>query len=169
VLALLALTASPAWADSTIVPDPTLTAGAVRTTDASVICSTGTLHGQEHGVRWGFGSGQAGPRLERLGIGFCPPTKRRAMPRRAHAHPALTCCFRSITSLRRSTSLARVTAGGWRKDPQPLADRLRDKLKRPAEAVYWTVSGGWWWLFVTIKGACGVSACAAPHRPTVHV
>jgi hypothetical protein len=42
-----------------------------------------------------------------------------------------------------------------------LADRLREKLKRPVEAVYWTVSGGWWWLFVTIKGARGVTACAA--------
>jgi hypothetical protein len=41
-LALLALMASPAWADSTIVPDPTLTPGAVRTTDAALICSTDT-------------------------------------------------------------------------------------------------------------------------------
>ena len=41
-LALLALMASPAWADSTIVPDPTLTPGAVRTTNAAQICSTDT-------------------------------------------------------------------------------------------------------------------------------
>ena len=34
--------AGPALADSTIVPDPTLTPGAVRTTDAAAICSTGT-------------------------------------------------------------------------------------------------------------------------------
>ena len=33
---------TPAWADSTIIPDPTLTPGAVRTTDAGEICSTGT-------------------------------------------------------------------------------------------------------------------------------
>lgn len=38
----IALLASPAWADSTIVPDPTLTPGAVRTTDVALICSTGT-------------------------------------------------------------------------------------------------------------------------------
>ena len=44
-LALLALATaltSPAFADTTIVPDPTLTPGAVRTTDAAEICSTGT-------------------------------------------------------------------------------------------------------------------------------
>jgi hypothetical protein len=40
VAALLA--ASPAWADTTIVPDPTLTPGAVRTTNVALICSTGT-------------------------------------------------------------------------------------------------------------------------------
>ena len=34
--------ASPALADSTIVPDPTLTPGASRTTDANEICSHGT-------------------------------------------------------------------------------------------------------------------------------
>ena len=39
--ALVAL-ASPAFADSTIVPDPTLTPGAVRTADVGEICSTGT-------------------------------------------------------------------------------------------------------------------------------
>jgi hypothetical protein len=38
----LAALASPALAASTIVPDPTLTPGAVRTTDAGLICSTGT-------------------------------------------------------------------------------------------------------------------------------
>jgi hypothetical protein len=38
----IALLASPAWADTTIVPDPTLTPGAVRTTDVAAICSTGT-------------------------------------------------------------------------------------------------------------------------------
>jgi hypothetical protein len=32
----------PALADSTIVPDPTLTPGAVRTVDVDEICSTGT-------------------------------------------------------------------------------------------------------------------------------
>jgi hypothetical protein len=42
VLARLALAASPAFAGTTIIPDPTLTPGAVRTTDAVVICSTGT-------------------------------------------------------------------------------------------------------------------------------
>ena len=39
---MLASLASPAWADSTIIPDPTITPGAVRTTDASAICSTST-------------------------------------------------------------------------------------------------------------------------------
>jgi hypothetical protein len=38
----MALLASPAWADTTIVPDPTVTPGAVRTTDVALICSTGT-------------------------------------------------------------------------------------------------------------------------------
>ena len=33
--------AGPAFADSAIVPDPTLTPGAVRTTDAGEICSAG--------------------------------------------------------------------------------------------------------------------------------
>jgi hypothetical protein len=42
VLARLALVASPAFADTTIIPDPTLTPGAVRTTDVGEICSTGT-------------------------------------------------------------------------------------------------------------------------------
>jgi hypothetical protein len=41
LLVLLALT-GPALADSTVVPDPILTPGAVRTTDAGEICSTGT-------------------------------------------------------------------------------------------------------------------------------
>ena len=41
-LALMALMASPAWADSAVVPDPTITPGAVRTTDAGEICSHGT-------------------------------------------------------------------------------------------------------------------------------
>jgi hypothetical protein len=36
------LLASPAMADTTIAPDPTLTPGAVRTTDAVEICSHGT-------------------------------------------------------------------------------------------------------------------------------
>jgi hypothetical protein len=41
--ALVALAlASPALADTTIVPDPTLTPGAVRTVDVGDICSTGT-------------------------------------------------------------------------------------------------------------------------------
>jgi hypothetical protein len=40
-LAALAL-AGPALADPAIVPDPTLTPGAVRTVDAGEICSTGT-------------------------------------------------------------------------------------------------------------------------------
>lgn len=39
--ALLAL-ASPAWADSGILPDPTITPGAVRTINIGEICSTGT-------------------------------------------------------------------------------------------------------------------------------
>ena len=34
--------AGPAWADSGILPDPEITPGAVRTTDASDICSRGT-------------------------------------------------------------------------------------------------------------------------------
>ena len=34
--------AGPAWADSGILPDPEITPGAVRTTDASDICSHGT-------------------------------------------------------------------------------------------------------------------------------
>jgi hypothetical protein len=38
----MALLASAAWADTTIVPDPTITPGAVRTTDVALICSTGT-------------------------------------------------------------------------------------------------------------------------------
>jgi len=42
LIVILATLASPAWADSTIVPDPTITPGAVRTTDATVICSDGT-------------------------------------------------------------------------------------------------------------------------------
>jgi hypothetical protein len=42
VLALMAALAGPAWADSGILPDPTLTPGAVRSTDVSEICSTGT-------------------------------------------------------------------------------------------------------------------------------
>jgi hypothetical protein len=41
-VALLAALASPTWADSTVIPDPTLTPGAVRTTDVGEICSTGT-------------------------------------------------------------------------------------------------------------------------------
>ena len=41
-LAVIALLVSPARADSTIVPDPLITPGAVRTTDASEICSQGT-------------------------------------------------------------------------------------------------------------------------------
>ena len=39
--AALAL-ASPAWADSAIAPDPTLTPGTVRTIDVGEICSRGT-------------------------------------------------------------------------------------------------------------------------------
>ena len=38
----LLLLAGPAWADSTIVPDPTLTPGAVRTTDVTDVCTHGT-------------------------------------------------------------------------------------------------------------------------------
>jgi hypothetical protein len=41
-LALLAALASPALADSGMLPDPELTPGAVRTTDVGEICSTGT-------------------------------------------------------------------------------------------------------------------------------
>jgi hypothetical protein len=41
-LALLAALASPAWADSTIVPDPVLTPGQVRTANIGEICSQGT-------------------------------------------------------------------------------------------------------------------------------
>ena len=40
--ALLAALAAPAFTDTTIVPDPTLTPGAVRTTDVGDICSHGT-------------------------------------------------------------------------------------------------------------------------------
>jgi hypothetical protein len=50
VLARLALAASPAFAGTTIIPDPTLTPGAVRTTDATAICSTGTRE-LRHGSR----------------------------------------------------------------------------------------------------------------------
>jgi hypothetical protein len=38
----LLLVASPAFADSTVVPDPTLTPGAVRSTNIGEICSTST-------------------------------------------------------------------------------------------------------------------------------
>jgi hypothetical protein len=42
-LTLLATLASPAWAaDWAIVPDPTLSPGAVRTTDVGEICSRST-------------------------------------------------------------------------------------------------------------------------------
>jgi hypothetical protein len=41
-LALLASLASPAWADSTIVPDPVLTPGQARTANIGEICSTPT-------------------------------------------------------------------------------------------------------------------------------
>jgi hypothetical protein len=41
-LALLGAFAAPALADSTIVPDPVLTPGAVRTVDSAEICSRGT-------------------------------------------------------------------------------------------------------------------------------
>ena len=40
--ALLAALASPAWADSGILPDPQITPGAVRTTNIGEICSHGT-------------------------------------------------------------------------------------------------------------------------------
>jgi hypothetical protein len=42
LIALALALAPPALADTTIVPDPALTPGAVRTTDTSEICSTGT-------------------------------------------------------------------------------------------------------------------------------
>jgi hypothetical protein len=42
IIAAALLASSPAWADTTIVPDPTITPGAVRTTDVALICSTGT-------------------------------------------------------------------------------------------------------------------------------
>jgi hypothetical protein len=41
-LALLAPLVSPAFADSTIVPDPVLTPGQVRTTNIGEVCSTDT-------------------------------------------------------------------------------------------------------------------------------
>jgi hypothetical protein len=41
-LALWAALVAPAWADSGILPDPSLTPGAVRTTDVGEICSHGT-------------------------------------------------------------------------------------------------------------------------------
>ena len=41
-IALLAALASPAWADSTIVPDPTITPDAIRTVDSADIRSHGT-------------------------------------------------------------------------------------------------------------------------------
>jgi hypothetical protein len=41
-LALMAALGAPALADSTIVPDPTLTPGAIRTVDSAEICSHGT-------------------------------------------------------------------------------------------------------------------------------
>ena len=40
--ALLAAPAAPAFADSAILPDPSVTPGAVRTTDVNEICSHGT-------------------------------------------------------------------------------------------------------------------------------
>lgn len=42
IIALALLTAPPAGAEPTIVPDPTLTPGAVRTTNVGEICSTPT-------------------------------------------------------------------------------------------------------------------------------
>jgi hypothetical protein len=42
VAAAAILIAAPALADTTVVPDPVLTPGAVRTTDPVEICSTGT-------------------------------------------------------------------------------------------------------------------------------
>ena len=41
-LALMALMASPALADSGIVPDPSFTPGAVRTANIGEVCSTST-------------------------------------------------------------------------------------------------------------------------------
>jgi hypothetical protein len=42
IVALALLVASPAWADSGILPDPKLTTGLVRSTTVSEICSTAT-------------------------------------------------------------------------------------------------------------------------------
>ncbi len=42
LIILIALAAAPAFADTTIVPDPLLTPWAVRTTDTTEICSHGT-------------------------------------------------------------------------------------------------------------------------------
>jgi hypothetical protein len=42
VLALFALLSTPAWADSGILPDPTLTPGAARTTNIGEVCSVST-------------------------------------------------------------------------------------------------------------------------------
>jgi hypothetical protein len=41
-LALLAALAAPAWADSGLLPDPTLTPGQARTTNIGEVCSTST-------------------------------------------------------------------------------------------------------------------------------
>ena len=41
-LALFALFSPPAWANSGILPDPTITPGAVRTTNIGEVCSTST-------------------------------------------------------------------------------------------------------------------------------
>jgi hypothetical protein len=41
-LALLAALASPAWADSGILPDPTFTPGQARTTNIGEVCSVST-------------------------------------------------------------------------------------------------------------------------------
>jgi hypothetical protein len=40
IASAMALLASAAWADTTIVPDPTITPGAVRTTDVALILKT---------------------------------------------------------------------------------------------------------------------------------
>jgi hypothetical protein len=51
VLALLTLAASPALADTTIVPDPTLTPGLARTTNIGEICNEGSTRSLRHWSR----------------------------------------------------------------------------------------------------------------------
>ena len=50
-LLALCVLATPAWADSGILPDPALTPGAVRTTNIGEICNEGLTRGLRHWSR----------------------------------------------------------------------------------------------------------------------